>query len=182
MVGRARGRKWLSGIFPFLPCAADLAHGKGVLCHVPPIWHTAKGGHRSSWWRGGTSEGAVWRGMRAGCGGGAAGRAGRAAGRARAGESRRRVWRPARPFVVCHCASTWQSYCLPCAVGHAHGKHKPIQILNFSVVLFSISLGIQFAIIFHVTNVITFCYYIAKVIEKFMFYFVITIISCVSNS
>ena len=54
--------------------------------------------------------------------------------------------------------------------------------MNFSVVLFSISLGIQFAIIFHVTNVITFCYYIAKVIEKYMFYFVVTIILCVSNS
>ena len=37
-------------------------------------------------------------------------------------------------------------------IGPTHGKHKPIQISNFSVVLFSISLGIQFAIIFHVTN------------------------------
>jgi hypothetical protein len=80
---------------------------------------------------------------------------------------------------------------LPCAYGPAHGKGpvcrvpRPLHTTNYLTVfisIFEIFLNFvfkRFGILFHVLNFITFYHHIAKVIEKFMFYFDIVIISCV---
>jgi len=80
---------------------------------------------------------------------------------------------------------------LPCAYGPAHGKGpvcrvpRPLHTANYLTIfisIFEIFLNFvfkRFGILFHVLNFITFYHHIAKVIEKFMFYFDIVIISCV---
>jgi len=80
---------------------------------------------------------------------------------------------------------------LPCAYGPAHGKcpvcrvPRPLHTENYLTIfisIFEIFLNFvfkHFGILFHVLNFITFYHHIAKVIEKFMFYFDIVIISCV---
>ena len=80
---------------------------------------------------------------------------------------------------------------LPCAYGPAHGKGpvcrvpRPLHTANYLTIfisIFEIFLNFvfkRFGILFHVLNFITFYHHIAKVIEKFMFYFDIVIVSCV---
>jgi len=80
---------------------------------------------------------------------------------------------------------------LPCAYGPAHSKchvcrvPRPLHTANYLTIfisIFEIFLNFvfkRFGILFHVLNFITFYHHIAKVIEKFMFYFDIVIISCV---
>ena len=80
---------------------------------------------------------------------------------------------------------------LPCAYGPAHGKGpvcrvpRPLHTANYLTIfisIFEIFLNFvfkRFGILFHVLNFITFYHYIANVIEQFMFYFDIVIISCV---
>ena len=82
---------------------------------------------------------------------------------------------------------------LPCAYGPAHGKGHVCRVprpqhtanlltilyFNFSNGFFSNFVFKRSGILFHVLKFITFDHYIAKVIEKFMFYFDIVIVSCV---
>ena len=166
------GQKRLSGGCPFRRVPPDPTHGKespfavcpdpahgigGLLCRVPQFGPRQRAEAAA---RPGRSTGAAWHSI----------------GRGRA----------ARPAARHQSAAG-----LPCAYGPAHGKGpvcrvpRPLHTANYLTIfisIFEIFLNFvfkRFGILFHVLNFITFYHHIAKVIEKFMFYFDIVIISCV---